>query len=98
MPPCLRLAVDASSEPIGKSVIQISRSSQAHVFIRCCQVELRVKTDRSLLHARPNAVQRSRLEDRAVHDALVHELLDSVQQRLAFWALTLARLLLEQIV
>src|SRR5262245_14595931 len=74
------------------------RLLQAHVFPRRCEVELRAQADPGLLDPRADAVQGSRLEDAAVHDALVHQVLDLMQERLALLAVPLLGLLPEQIV
>src|SRR6266571_6238024 len=71
---------------------------QAHVFPGGREVELRAQADPGLLDAWPDPVQRGRLEDPPVHDALVHQPLDLMQQRLALSAVALLRLLPEQIV
>src|SRR5215831_4021068 len=67
--------------------------SQPHLLVRRGEVEERVQADGRLLEARTDAVQGRRLEDRRVHDALVHQLLDLVQDGLAPLAIALARLL-----
>src|SRR5437667_4163633 len=71
---------------------------QAHVFPGGREVELRAQADPGLLDARADPVQRGRLEDPPVHDALVHEPLDLVQERLTLLAVALRRLLPEQVV
>src|SRR5262245_57301260 len=71
---------------------------QTHVLVRRGEVEERVQADRGLLEPRANAVQRGGLEDRAVHDSLVHQPLDLVQQGLALLLVALLRLSAEQVV
>src|SRR5919201_4736770 len=53
--------------------------------------------DGRLLHAGPDAPEERELVDRHVQHAVVHDLLDLVQQRLALLAVELARLPLEEI-
>src|SRR5215470_16944690 len=81
-----------------ESSFRISLLSQAHLLVRRGEVEERVQADGRLLEPRTDAVQGCRLEDRCVHDALVHQLLDLVQHGLAPLAIALARLLHEQVV
>src|SRR5215471_10313851 len=57
--------------------------SQAHLLVRRGEVEERVQADGRLLEPWADTVQGRRLEDRSVHDALVHQLLDLVQHCLA---------------
>src|SRR5881628_1375036 len=71
---------------------------QAHVFPGGGEVELRAQADPGLLDPWADAVQRGRLEDPPVHDALVHQPLDLMQQRLALLAVALLRLLPVQLV
>src|SRR5437899_3892430 len=54
------------------------------------------EAERRLLEARPVAAQEGGLEERCEHGALVHELLDAVQHRLALLRIELDRLLAEQ--
>src|SRR5207249_9457294 len=55
------------------------------------------RIDARLLDPRADAPQKRELEDGHVHHAIVHDLLDLVQQRLALPAIELARLALEEI-
>src|SRR6266498_5822038 len=71
---------------------------EAHVLVRRRKVEQRVQADRRLLDPRPDPVQGGGLEDRGVHDALVHQPLELIQHRLALLAVALLRLLPEQVV
>src|SRR5262245_2480714 len=71
---------------------------EADLLVRGRHVEERVEADGGLLDARADAVERRRLEDRRVHDALVDEPLDLVQQRLAALPVALLRLLEEKVV
>src|SRR5262249_44174852 len=71
---------------------------QAHIFPGRCEIELRAQADARLLDPRADPVQRGRLEDSAEHDAVVHQALDLMQERLALLAVALLRLLSEQIV
>src|SRR2546425_12463454 len=71
---------------------------EAHVLVRRGEVEQRVQADPGLLDPWSYPVQRGRLEDRQVHDALVHEPLDLMQQRLTPAAVALLGLLGEQVV
>src|SRR5688572_27800610 len=71
---------------------------EAHVLVRRGEVEPRTEPDRGLLDARPDAVQRGRLEDAREHHALVHELLDLVERGLALLPVALLGLLPEEVV
>src|SRR5437879_886177 len=71
---------------------------QAHVLVGRSEVELRVQADGGLLDPRADSVQGGGVEDGAEHDAVVHQALDPMQQRLTLLAVALVRLLLEEIV
>src|SRR5262245_34469612 len=92
-----------SSSAVGSFALAITPSLrsllfEAHLLVRRGEVEERVQADGRLLESRTDAVQGCRLEDRSVHDALVHQLLDLVQHGLASLAIALAPLLHEQVV
>jgi len=71
---------------------------QSHLFVGGREIEQRVQADRGLLDTRTDPVQRRRLEDRGVHDPLVHQPLDLVELCLALLPVALPCLLHEQIV
>src|SRR5262245_13472463 len=88
-----------SPRPEGQRVrVRGLRFLQAHVLVWRGEIQERIQADRRFLDPRPDAVQRGRLEDRAVHHALVHQLLDLEEERLALLPIPLLRLLAEEVV
>src|SRR5262245_14647070 len=75
-----------------------SRLLQANVLVGRGEIEQRVQADRRLLDAWSHAVQRGGLEDRRVHDPLVHQPLNLMKQCFAPLAVALLRLSAEQVV
>src|SRR6266498_5841734 len=71
---------------------------QAHILVGRSKVEQRVQTYPWLLDSWSYPVQCCWLPDGAVHNTLMHEPLDLMQQRLALVAVTLLRLLVEEII
>ena len=69
---------------------------QAHLLIGAEVGKQRDQAYPWLLHPWPHAMQRGRLSDRGVHDALLQQPLHLMQQRFALAAIALQRLLLEQ--
>ena len=71
---------------------------ETHLLIGAGKVEQGVQAHSRLLHARAHAMQRCRLIDWRVHDPLMHQPLDLVQQRLALAPVALPRLLAEELI
>src|SRR5262245_53400803 len=87
------------SRPTGpESSPRESLFSQAHLLVGRREVQKGGQPDCGLIEPRADPVKRGWLEDRSVHDALVHQLLDLAEQRLAPLPIALTRLLQEQIV
>src|SRR5262249_38923254 len=80
------------------SALETSRPLQTHVLIWSGKVEKRVQTDSWLFDPWSHPVQGGWFEDRCVHDALMHQPLDLMEQRLPTLAVALTRLLHEQVV
>src|SRR5215471_14670895 len=87
---CRRTAAGGAPPRDGLRRAQASLLSQAHLLIRRGEVQELVQADGRLLEPWTDSVQGGGLEDRGVHDAVVHQLLDLIQQRLAPLAIALA--------
>ena len=74
------------------------RCLETHLLIGAGKVEQGVQAHSRFLHARAHAMQRCRLIDRRVHDPLMHQPLDLVQQRFALAPVALPRLLAEELI
>jgi hypothetical protein len=75
-----------------------SRPFQAHLLVGSRKVEQRVQAHCRFLHPWAHAVQCRWLEDRRLHDPLLHQPLDLVQQRLTVAPVALDRLLPEEVI
>src|SRR5262245_45448119 len=89
--PAHRIMVSRGAPPTLRS-----RFFQPHLLVGRRKVEQRVQPYPGLLDPWSNAMQRRRLKDRRMHDALVHEPLALVQQGFALAAIALVCLLADE--